>query len=184
MSEHDYRLYERLRNRGYSALGPGHTRTFMAVLEGITTLVEITRATGLSTSVTTSHLRRLQGLGLVYRDQTSARGKVKAIRPCYEMTWPLPLPDMAEIDRRAERAVALAAAEADETEQVITDPMELRRGDLLYVDVGPLSAYEVREVRQGAATPHMLTIRLSSPDNQHTWWHKVNVKDDVKAVRR
>lgn len=55
----------RWRYRGIDCLGPTATEILMLIIDGTSSVTQLSRIMGLSMSATTNHLRRLRGLGLI-----------------------------------------------------------------------------------------------------------------------
>jgi len=145
------------------ALALTYVRTLQAVLGGATTVREIVAVTGLGETTTSSHLKRLKGLGLV--DWTYTARNQRGVRHIRPIVTEVPDADVVEDDTAAP------------IEPAITDVRELRKGDSLTIEG---TVYPVKEVRIGRKAKHA-AVRLAIPNGEQ--WHKIPLDQPIDGRR-
>jgi DNA-binding transcriptional ArsR family regulator len=152
------------------------------VLSGATTVQQVAAIVGLSETTTSSHLKRLRGLGLIDWTYTARNQRgVRILRSCVE--------SVPFNNERGEDTIAIVLASEDgqefsdaaplvrPVEPTITNVRELRKGDVLTLEG---QDYPVKEVRIGQKAKRA-AIRLGIPDGE--WWYKPPLDQPITAVR-
>ena len=164
--------YQRWRNKGIDVIAPTYVRTFLAVLGGARTVRQVSEATGIAETTTGGHLKRLKGWGLVDWGYSRA-GTIHAtmgVVECDAVTH-------GDILRCFELGDWTDGIEADTL--VISEVMELRKGDMLTIED---HEYAVKEVRRGQGKS-LAAVRLDVPDTASDWWVKLPVEMPVQGRR-
>jgi hypothetical protein len=153
--------------KSQDVIHPTYVRTFFAVLNGAKTVREVVAVTGLGETTTSSHLKRLRGLGLVDWHYTARNQRgVRHIRPC-----------VTEVEFTAWCEKPVEAPHVLPEQPPIIDVRELSKGDVLTIEG---EDYTVKEVRIGKTAKHA-AIRLAIPNGE--WWHKQPLDQPIQAVR-
>jgi hypothetical protein len=166
--------FQRWRNAGIEVISPTYVRTFFVVLGGARTVREVAEKIGMAETTAASHLKRLRSWGLI--DWGFARAGT--IHPLYEVV---------DVPAVSEGSVLAffdwdwpMTAEPVTDDEVITNVMDLRKGDTLAHEG---LDYPVKEVRKAKRRTDA-SVRLTDPTHERgEFWVRIPLDAPVKGRR-